>query len=151
MQSGACSGSCEAEPALGRAPERGATTLIPYSAAIALLSKADTPSMVAKRRWRSRPGSGSPPQFTESVDGDGQRIPELRARRCAVLLNGTSPRLDVKGHAAARPQRDTCDRVRPMPGDRIKTKGVNQNCQNDSRLDHRETGADADARPRAER
>jgi hypothetical protein len=48
--------------------------------------------------------------------------------------NGTSPRLDVKGHAAARPQRDTCDRVRPMPGDRIETKGVNQNCQNDSRL-----------------
>ena len=62
-----------------------------------------------------------------------------------------SPRLDVKGHAAARPQRDTCDRVRPMPGDRSETKGVNQNCQNDSRLDHRETGADADARPRAER
>jgi hypothetical protein len=37
-----------------------------------------------------------------------------------------------------------------MPGDRIETKGVNQNCQNDSRLDHREAGADADARPRAD-
>jgi len=57
----------------------------------------------------------------------------------------------LKGHAAARPQRDTCDRVRPMPGDRIETKGVNQNCQNDSRLDHREARADADARSRAER
>jgi hypothetical protein len=34
---------------------------------------------------------------------------------------------------------------------RIETKGVNQNCQNDSRLEHREAGADADERPRAKR
>src|SRR6516162_2539022 len=39
--------------------------------------------------------------------------------------NGTSPRLDVKGHAAARPQRDACDWVRPMPDNRSETKGVN--------------------------
>jgi len=39
--------------------------------------------------------------------------------------NGTSPRLDIKGHAAARPQRDTCDWVRPMPDNRSETKGVN--------------------------
>src|SRR5262249_40063922 len=106
---------------------------------IALWRDPDAPGGIGVWVAKGLPIHRRPPRAGQTVraehPGSLSIVDQLERPACS---KGPSPRLDVKGHAAARPQRDTCYRVRPMPGDRIETKGVNQNCQNDSRLDHRE-------------